>query len=408
MPDNPEIMFDVIPIIDYSYHLPDERIAKFPLDKRDQSKLLVMSNGLITKSNFHKLSEFIPENSLFIFNNTRVIKARLVFNKPGGARIEIFCLNEESHGDGYAVWKCYVGNSKKWKNQELIIQHADHLPVLNAVRESTDGDTHLIRLSWDNSSLLFSEILELYGKVPLPPYLNREPIAEDTVRYQTIYALYDGSVAAPTAGLHFTDTVFENLIQKKCTLDYVTLHVGAGTFKPVTVENALEHSMHEEKVILHLDTLLRLIQNLQQTIVSVGTTSMRSLESIYWLGYQLLNGSAHSLEQNGWFSIEQWEPYNAKGNISSADALTAVYDYMRSRGLKEISGYTRIMIIPGYTFRIVNALITNFHQPQSTLLLLVAAFTGSDWKKAYDFALENNYRFLSYGDSCLFFRADRS
>lgn len=401
-------MFDTIPIVNYSYSLPDERIAKFPLDKRDQSKLLVMRNNLITNSNFHKLSEFIPENSLFIFNNTRVIKARLVFNKQGGARIEIFCLNEESHGDGYAVWKCYVGNSKKWKNQELIIQHASHLPALKATRVSIDGDTQIIRLSWDDSSLSFADILELYGKVPLPPYLNREPIAEDTLRYQTIYALYDGSVAAPTAGLHFTETVFEELSQKKCTLDYVTLHVGAGTFKPVTVGNALEHSMHEEKIIIHLDTLLRLIQNLQQTIVSVGTTSMRSLESIYWLGHQLLTGNEKSLADNGWFLIDQWEPYNTKGNISSADALTAVYDYMKSNGIMEISGYTKIMIVPGYTFRIVKALITNFHQPQSTLLLLVAAFTGNEWKKAYDFALNNNYRFLSYGDSCLFFLTDRN
>ncbi len=405
MPDNPENMFDPIPIINYSYPLPEEKIAKFPLEKRDLSKLLVMRDSVITDGNFKQLSEFIPENSLLIFNNTKVIKARLVFNKLGGARIEIFCLNEESHGKGFAIWKCYVGNSKKWKNQELTIQHADHLPALKASRVSSEGDTHLVRLSWDDSSLMFSEILELYGKVPLPPYLNREPIADDTLRYQTIYAINDGSVAAPTAGLHFTDDVFDSLKKKNCTLDYITLHVGAGTFKPVSKENALEHSMHEEKIIIHRDTLHRLIQNLQNTVVSVGTTSMRSLESIYWFGYQLLTGNTDLLEQKGWFSIDQWEPYNTKGNISSADAIMAVYDYMKSRNLNEIEGYTRIMIVPGYAFRVVNALITNFHQPQSTLLLLVAAFTGNDWKKAYDFALNNNYRFLSYGDSCLFFPA---
>lgn len=398
-------MFDPIPIINYSYPLPEEKIAKFPLEKRDLSKLLVMRDSVITDGNFKQLSEFIPENSLLIFNNTKVIKARLVFNKLGGARIEIFCLNEESHGKGFAIWKCYVGNSKKWKNQELTIQHADHLPALKASRVSSEGDTHLVRLSWDDSSLIFSEILELYGKVPLPPYLNREPIADDTLRYQTIYAINDGSVAAPTAGLHFTDDVFDSLKKKNCTLDYITLHVGAGTFKPVSKENALEHSMHEEKIIIHRDTLHRLIQNLQNTVVSVGTTSMRSLESIYWFGYQLLTGNTDLLEQKGWFSIDQWEPYNTKGNISSSDAIMAVYDYMKSRNLNEIEGYTRIMIVPGYAFRVVNALITNFHQPQSTLLLLVAAFTGNDWKKAYDFALNNNYRFLSYGDSCLFFPA---
>lgn len=392
-----------LPITDYNYLLPDERIARFPLEKRDQTKLLVMDNGIITDSQFNRLSDFIPAKSLLIFNNTKVIKARLIFNKPGGARIEIFCLSEESRGKGLSTWKCYVGNSKRWKDQELKIQHDDSLQPLYATRLSSTGDTSIIKFTWEDTNLSFDEILEHYGKVPLPPYLNREPVEEDTERYQTIYALYEGSVAAPTAGLHFTDKEFKDLEAKGCLIDYLTLHVGAGTFKPVSSSNALEHEMHEEKVIIHRDTVLRLIANLNSTIVPVGTTSMRSLESIYWLGHKLLTKTDAVSQDSRMFSIDQWDPYNAKGNIATIDALTAVYDYMKLNGLNELSGYTRIMIIPGYKFRICKALITNFHQPQSTLLLLVAAFVGENWKKAYNHALQNDYRFLSYGDSCLFF-----
>lgn len=395
-------MFDPIPIANYNYSLPDDRIAKFPLMKRDGTKLLVMCEGKITDSGFSKLSDFVPSNSFLIFNNTRVIKARLVFHKSEGARIEVFCLNEEDAGEGHAAWKCYVGNAKKWKTNDLYLEDPISNNVLTASKEAVEGDTYIVRFKW-NSAQSFEEILEIFGNVPLPPYLNREPVADDRERYQTIYARYDGSVAAPTAGLHFTDQVFEDLQKKKCSFDYLTLHVGAGTFKPVTADNAVDHSMHEEKVIISRDMLLRLIQNFQHTIISVGTTSMRSLESIYWLGHQLIHGIHNTLQPSESFNIDQWYPYHANGNFSSLEALSAVYDYMKLHNLKEISGYTRIMIIPGYKFRVCDALITNFHQPQSTLLLLVAAFTGNNWEKAYDHALANDYRFLSYGDSCLFF-----
>lgn len=397
-------MFEAIPITDYNYNLPDSRIARFPLEKRDQSKLLVLKDNIITDSQFVQLPDYIPSRSLLIFNNTRVIKARLIFNKPGGARIEIFCLDEESTGNGYAVWQCYVGNSKKWKHGSLTLTDAENNLILEASRISTTGDTHLIRFTWNNAQRSFEELLEIFGKIPLPPYIDREPVAGDRERYQTIYARYDGSVAAPTAGLHFTDTVLERLLQDKNTIDYLTLHVGAGTFKPVTVDNALKHQMHEEKVIIHRDTILRLIQNIDKTIVPIGTTSMRSLESLYWVGHQLITGKVKNLGETGLFHVEQFEPYIDSGNISTHDSLTAIYDYLKVNHLTELCGSTGIMIFPGYKFRICNALVTNFHQPQSTLLLLVAAFIGERWKTIYQHALNNDYRFLSYGDSCLFFQ----
>jgi len=397
-------MEQFIPISNYNYPLPDSRIASFPLTERDQSKLLVLSNERIHDSIFYNLADEIPDNSLFIFNNTKVIKARLIFQKAGGARIEIFCLEETSHGDSFSEWQCYVGNSKRWKSGELSLTDNSTYLCLTAERESINNDTQTIRFKWNNPAYSFEKVLEVFGKVPLPPYIHREAVADDRERYQTIYAKYDGSVAAPTAGLHFTDKVFNDLEAKGCTIDYLTLHVGAGTFKPVSNENAIEHPMHEEKVIIHRDTVLRLIQNLDKTIVSVGTTSMRSLESIYWAGVQIITSSKDNIAETGRFFIDQFEPYKAKGNISAHDALTAVYDNLRTNKLSEISGSTRIMIMPGYNFRICNALVTNFHQPQSTLLLLVAAFIGDRWRKVYDHALNNDYRFLSYGDSCLFFR----
>lgn len=392
-----------IPISDYNYPLDESRIAKFPLEKRDITKLLVLKNGQLTDSFFYELDQFIPAGSLLIFNNTKVIKARLVFAKEGGARIEVFCLNKVDEGNGFATWNCYVGNSKRWKNQELTLRADGNIPALTATRISTQLDISRVRFTWDDSSFLFDDILDHYGKVPLPPYLNREPIDDDTKRYQTIYARYDGSVAAPTAGLHFTQKELDSLKNKHCQLDYVTLHVGAGTFKPVTSTDAREHAMHEEKIIIHGDTILRLIQNPDKTIIPVGTTSMRSLESIYWLGYQLATGQETALAATGLFSIDQWEPYQAQLTLSSTEALQAVYHYMMDHKLSEISGLTRIMIVPGYQFKICKALITNFHQPQSTLLLLVAAFIGDSWKQAYQHALDHDYRFLSYGDSCLFF-----
>ncbi len=394
-----------IPIKEFDYNLPDNRIARYPLAERDETRLLILRDGVITDNHFKNLAGYIPDNSLFLFNNTRVIKARLVFHKKGsnGARIEIFCLNGIASGAGYAIWKCYIGNAKKWKNEDLELTLPNSPVTLSAHRVSSEGDTYTVRFAWSNTPEPFESVLELFGNVPLPPYLNREPEEQDRARYQTIYAQHDGSVAAPTAGLHFTETVFSELQQKKCTLDYITLHVGAGTFKPVTSDDATEHTMHEEKIILTRQTLLRLIQNLQNTIVAVGTTSMRSLESIYWLGIQILQGNTSLLTETGDFSIDQWEPYHTDQHIPAVDALTAVYDYMKTSGLSTISGFTRIMIVPGYRFRVCKALVTNFHQPQSTLLLLVSAFIGDSWKKVYQHALDNDYRFLSYGDACLFY-----
>ncbi|MFH1119092.1 MAG: S-adenosylmethionine:tRNA ribosyltransferase-isomerase [Bacteroidota bacterium] len=395
-----------IDITDYNYPLPDDRIARFPLERRDMSKLLISSGENAISGEFNRISDYIPENSLLVFNNTRVIRARLVFYKPGGTRIEIFCLQPEvSYGQvGQSVWKCFIGNAKKWKDGMLSMEiaHSGEKVILNASRGEPRGDAHEVYFSWNKQELSFEQVIEIGGKVPLPPYLNREPVASDAERYQTIYARFNGSVAAPTAGLHFTASVLNSLEIKGCSFDYLTLHVGAGTFKPVSVADVREHQMHEEEIIIESSFLLRLLQNLQGNIIPVGTTSMRTLESLYWLGVQLING----IEPSGFFNISQWEPYGSDVKIPAAESVQAIFDYMNRRGLNTISGHTGIMIVPGYRFRICNALITNFHQPKSTLLLLVAAFVGERWKKYYQFALENNFRFLSYGDSCLLFRND--
>lgn len=389
-----------ISISDYNYPLTGSHIAKFPLNERDETRLLVYNEGQLSDSRFNNLTAFIPEKSLLIFNNTRVIKARLIFEKQEGTLIEIFCLTSEQSGEGYAVWKCYIGNARKWKDKPLTLQSPNGLGKLTATKELMVDDTYHVRFDWEDNERSFEDILETYGKVPLPPYLNREPVDEDTRRYQTLYAKFDGSVAAPTAGLHFTPTVFNALEEAKCTLDYLTLHVGAGTFKPVTAPDVRNHSMHEERIIINRDTVLRILQNIGNVIIPVGTTSMRSLESIYWLGHQMITGK-DSITPTGQFTINQWEPYQTAGHISTSDALQAVYSFMKQNDLLQLSGYTRIMIVPGYKFRVCEALITNFHQPQSTLLLLVSAFIGDDWKQLYQHALDANYRFLSYGDSCL-------
>ena len=393
-----------IDISDYNYTLPDEYIARFPLEKRDQSRLLISENDKLTSGNFNQLADYIPQGSLFVFNNTRVIKARLVFFKSGGARIEVFCLQPEgAYGQtGQATWKCFIGNAKRWKSGELCmeIETPGGQIQLKALRGETAGDAHLVHFSWDDTSLPFEQVLEFAGKVPLPHYLNREPVESDAERYQTIFAQYNGSVAAPTAGLHFTPEVLKSLEQKACSFDYLTLHVGAGTFKPVSAGDAREHQMHEEEIIVEKSFLLRLLQNLQGNIIPVGTTSMRSLESLYWFGIQLINGE----QPDDKFFIRQWEPYETEVITPASEALQAIIDFMNLHNFSTISGFTGIMIVPGYQFRICNLLVTNFHQPQSTLLLLVAAFAGDSWKKTYAYALEHHFRFLSYGDSCLFFR----
>lgn len=392
-----------IPIIDYNYPLTEDRIAKFPLENRDETKLLIYKENSIKDSIFVNLPEHVPPKSLFIFNDTKVIKARLIFKKEEGSKIEVFCLNEVSAGNGYAIWNCYVGNSKRWKNQELKLLSEDNELEITASRISSNNDTHLIRFKWSKTNLNFKNLLESLGQVPLPPYLNRAPIETDSIRYQTIYAKNDGSVAAPTAGLHFTSRTFQDLEKKQCTIDKLTLHVGAGTFKPVMVENALDHPMHEEKVIIKKQTIELLLNSINNTVIPVGTTSMRSLESIYWVGLQIYNNQIESLEKSNSFFVNQWDPYQNGEHISSYDALMSVLKYMEFKNITELSGYTRVMILPGYSFKISKALVTNFHQPKSTLLLLVAALIGDNWQKVYKHALESNYRFLSYGDSSLLF-----
>lgn len=393
-----------INIKEYDYPLPDDRIARFPLEERDTTKLLVFKDGRPAASMFARIDSHLPEGSMLVFNDTRVIRARLAFRKSTGSRIEVFCLQPlGGYGQtgGKTAWKCLIGNAKRWKSGilEMQMETSSGTVTLTAEKGPAIEDAFEIAFGWDKPEIPFEQVLEFAGKVPLPPYLKREPVESDADRYQTIYAKFNGSVAAPTAGLHFTPAVLKKLDDRHFSFEYLTLHVGAGTFKPVSAGDAREHVMHEEEIIIHREFIRRLLQHNPGPVVPVGTTSMRSLESLYWLGIQIITGKY----REGRFFIEQWEPYNDKLNITTREALEAIYNHMAGRLMDTISGFTRIMIAPGYRFRICDVLVTNFHQPQSTLLLLVAAFAGPGWRDAYDFALQNNYRFLSYGDSCLFF-----
>ncbi len=399
-----------INIEDYNYNLTEQRIAKFPLPKRDESKLLVYKKGKIHESVFNAIDELLPEDSLLVFNETKVIQARLKFFKETGAKIEIFCLEPFEptseiqlafQQKSPVAWKCFIGNAKKWKKGSLKIELEieGKKVIFSAKRSGMEGEAHLVEFSWD-ADCTFSQILESVGLVPLPPYLNREAEKEDKTRYQTIYARHDGSVAAPTAGLHFTDRVFQKLSAKNIKTDRVILHVGAGTFKPVSSEKISEHEMHTEKIIIKKSTLENLLNYQNRKIIVVGTTTVRTLESLYWFGAKLW------VDGNQEFKINQWDPYQEKYQLSQPveEVLKLVLSFMQKNSLDEVRGETQLMIAPGYEFKIVDTLITNFHQPKSTLLLLVSAFIGDDWKKVYDFAMQNNFRFLSYGDSCLFFK----
>jgi S-adenosylmethionine:tRNA ribosyltransferase-isomerase len=400
-----------INIEDYNYDLPQERIAKFPLDKRDQSKLLIYENGKIYKNVFKNIDKNLPPNSLLVFNETKVIQARLHFFKENGAKIEIFCLEAVSptaevqlafQQNSPVIWKCFVGNSKKWKEGSLkkrIEIKGDEIDLF-ATRKAIEGEAYLIEFSWLPSKYKFSQILESAGLVPLPPYMNREAAKEDKNRYQTIYACQEGSVAAPTAGLHFTKNIFTKLKKKNIQIDELTLHVGAGTFKPVSTSNIGEHEMHTEKILLQKSCIENLIRYTNKNIIAVGTTTVRTLESLYWFACKLV------IEENPIFNIKQWDPYLDKYQLdkTSEELLSIVLNYMENKGIEVLQGKTQLMIVPSYQFKLINILITNFHQPKSTLLLLVSAFIGDDWKKAYQFAFENDFRFLSYGDSCLFKR----
>ena len=402
-------------INDFTYELPDDRIASVPLIKRSDSKLLIFREEVVSDSPFNDLSNFLPENTMLVFNNTKVILARLLFSRASGARIECFCLEPERgitpeisfRSKGACRWWAMIGNAKKWKLDEVInskFEIKEQEVVLNAKRIEVKGQQSLVEFTWTPSDFIFSEILESAGILPLPPYMNREANTNELLRYNTVYAKHDGSVAAPTAGLHFTDELLKDLQAKKVTLAYLTLHVGAGTFKPVKADVMEEHDMHAERLIFTLDFLVILIQQKKVgNVIPVGTTATRSLESLYWWGVKILQGNAIGYELN----VDQWEPYGYSSTAlpSTLDALTAVKNKVVESGLKELTGFTRIIIAPGYHFRVIDALITNFHQPQSTLLLLVSALVGDKWKTIYQYALENDFRFLCYGDSSLLFPA---
>ncbi len=397
-------------IKDFIYDLPDEKIAKFPLQKRDESNLLVYKSGNILESQYKHLSEQLPDGSLLIFNNTKVVEARLIFTKSTGGIIEIFCLEpHEKYPDITTAmlqkrkvwWKCLVGGAKKWKEESLIkvIKNENNDLVIEARKIEQLTDCFIIELRWNDDSLTFAEILHHAGLIPLPPYLNRDANETDKATYQTIYAKHDGSVAAPTAGLHFTDELFEKLATKYIKKDFVTLHVGAGTFKPVKSETMAEHEMHTEFIDVTIELIEHLLQQLPNPIIAVGTTSLRTIESLYWMGVKLGVRSWELGESVP--CISQWDAYELPQTTSAEDALNTLLNWMKDHGLKRLITKTQIIIAPPYKLKIANGLITNFHQPQSTLLLLVAAIIGEDWRKIYSHALANNYRFLSYGDGCL-------
>ncbi len=404
--DNSPIYID-----EYNYPLPDERIAKYPLAKRDASKLLVYKNQKITESVFSSVSDFLPCNTLLVYNNTRVIQARLLFKKDTGASIEVFCLEPLQPAD-YAqslgsttecVWKCMIGNLKKWKEGKLSkqIELAGEKCTFTAERHQTEGNTHSVKFSWDNAAIHFADILENAGELPIPPYLHRKTEESDLTTYQTVYSKIKGSVAAPTAGLHFTEDVFDSLKPKQITIEEVTLHVGAGTFQPVKTRDIAEHHMHTEVISVQRSTIENLLKQLGN-IIAVGTTSVRTLESLYYIGRQVQEGTGTGEgKENMELSVSQWEPYENNEEVSTSDALQSLLDYMYENNLTTLHAETQIMIKPGYKFRVVDGMITNFHQPKSTLLLLVSAFLGGNWKQIYDYALENDFRFLSYGDSSL-------
>ena len=394
-------------IKDFTYYLPEEKIAFHPLAERDSSKLLIYKNGSISESTYKNIADFIPENSLLIFNNTKVVEARLLFQKPSGGVIEIFCLEpHEQYADTTVamlqkrkvLWKCLIGGASKWKHGQVLEKKINEV-ILQCRFVEKRTDDFIVELSWNND-LSFAEVLHQTGAIPLPPYIKRKVESEDSERYQTVYAKYDGSVAAPTAGLHFTPAVFENLKEKNIQPEFVTLHVGAGTFKPVKAEIMENHEMHAEFIEVIKETIVHLINNLDKIIIAVGTTSLRTIESLYWLGVLSLESRVHSSE----FGVTQWTPYeNKREDINSKDSLISLLNWMERNNLDKLITKTQIIIAPGYKPKIVKGLITNFHQPQSTLLLLVAALIGEDWKKVYNYALQNNFRFLSYGDGSLLY-----
>jgi S-adenosylmethionine:tRNA ribosyltransferase-isomerase len=401
------VNIDRLNLEDYNYNLPEDRIAQHPVAKRDMSKLLVCNPSGISKDTFRNIDDHLPAESLLVFNNTRVIRARLLFRKETGASVEILCIEplspsvyEASLGSKEDVeWKCIIGNLRKWKTGKIKTEfiHKNKPYVLIAEKVQTEGDAWRIRFGWNCTSLTFGEVIDACGHIPLPPYINREDDDEDNKRYQTVYSRVKGSVAAPTAGLHFTEHVLDNLRKKGIKLAEVTLHVGAGTFKPIKTKNILEHEMHCEHFYFSAGTIEDLIEN-HGRIIAVGTTSVRTLESIYLLGSKLINNPA---ARNYELSLGQWEAYNMDSAATVREALEELLNLMKEKNVTGLNASTSIMIVPGYKFRMIEGLITNFHQPDSSLLLLISAWIGEKWKEVYRYALENDFRFLSYGDSSL-------
>lgn len=401
-------MIPDIRIEDYNYPLPDERIAKYPLAERDSSKLLRYIDGKIDEFVFRQIPELLPSDAVMVFNDTKVVPARLHFVRLTGARIEIFCLQPvkpEEYNISFAAtsscsWKCVIGNAKKWKGDILDLYNPENAPeiaemAMKARLVSREGETGIVEFSWSGGNP-FSRVLEICGTIPIPPYLNRESEAIDSERYQTLYAKFRGSVAAPTAGLHFTQAVLDAIRSKGIDIETVCLHVGAGTFLPVKNSEVAKHPMHREPFVVTLD-FLKDLRSSGKSVIAVGTTSVRTLESLYYIGVSCIETGAPA-------DVDQWAPYTREYEWSTEESLDAIIAYMEKNSLDKISAGTRIIIVPGFRFRIVDMLVTNFHQPESTLILLVSAFVGGDWKTIYDYALSHDFRFLSYGDSSLLYR----
>jgi S-adenosylmethionine:tRNA ribosyltransferase-isomerase len=402
--------FENISLSDYSYALPDERIAAFPVENREESLLLVCEReGNIHHDHFRNLADFLDKGDQLVFNNSRVIPARLIFAKKTGSRIELFCLapldpvryDLSLNSRGGCIWECMVGNLKRFRDKHLLLEVKmnGRMIQLQAEKLKQSGNLAEIRFNWQPEGATFAEILSAIGKTPLPPYIKREPDERDRERYQTIYSKKDGSVAAPTAGLHFTDQVLGKLKGKNISFHEVTLHVGAGTFQPIKTESPLEHPMHAEFIQVPRDFISRMAK-INQPVVAVGTTSVRTLESLYWLGVKVHEQEMIAAED---LKLAQWEAYELRQDLSIRDSFIALDKWLEHHGMTELFSSTQLMIVPGYRFRMVKTLITNFHQPGSTLLLLVAAFIGDSWKDAYRYALDKGFRFLSYGDSSILF-----
>jgi len=396
-----------IRIADYDYPLPEERIAKFPMEQRDHSKLLCLKDGAISEHHFYDLPSLLPKDTLLVFNDTKVIHARLFFQKETGAVIEVFCLEPHNMAVSQAFeqheqcsWVCFIGNNKKWKSGPLTLEFSisNSQFSIQATRREAVGNAWIVDFNW-TGELSFAEVIDAAGVIPLPPYLNRKAEESDSIRYQTVYAHHEGSVAAPTAGLHFSPEVFQSLKAKGIETEYITLHVGAGTFKPVSTDTIGEHEMHVEPVHITADNLRRIIAHQGKPLIAVGTTTVRTLESLYWFGVQLQANP--QLER---MHINQWDPYILDTSLSYTDAYANILRWMENQNTDYLDGETQLMIAPGYRYRIINGLVTNFHQPQSTLLLLVSALIGEQWKACYRYALDHEFRFLSYGDSCLFLK----